>query len=246
MENFGWVVVALGALGCLGGAPAKPATPEGQLQEAKTAAASARWPEAREAAIAYWVKYCRQAPSSPSDCASAQLIRGDAELAGGSPETALLAFKWVLGSGDAAAQQQAEQGIARATSELQKVLDSNVDSTWLVVQQDFDDNHKFGPERALYTLDGTNLGQVTRPSTFEERQHRVLAQKIASGPRRLAVEIHWKGLGTFDNYLWSSFNPIELEAPLGGVLVASLDVTYTDGGPSNNSVKQDFRITKLP
>jgi hypothetical protein len=115
-----------------------------------------------------------------------------------------------------------------------------------VVEQDFDDNHKFGPERALYTLDGQNLGQVTRRSTFEEREHRVLAQKIAAGSHRLAVEIHWKGQGTFDNYLWSSFNPAEIEAPAGSLVVASLDVTYSDGGPSNDSVRQYFHIARYP
>ena len=184
---------------------------------------------------------------SADDCASAQLIRGGSELATDAPESAILAFDWVLKNGNAAAQEKAQREQSRAKEALKKLLDQRASAmSWIVVEEDFDDNYKFGPERAAYTLDGQPLGEVNGRRQFSLREHRVLAQAIPPGKHRLAVEIHWKGQGTFDNYLWSSFNPVEIEAFEGGAVVAALDVTYTGGGPSNNSVEQRFRIVNLP
>jgi hypothetical protein len=246
IAKAGLVLLAFLGLGCLGSAQPQASTPEGLLQQAKADAAAARWPQARTAAATYFATRCKHVTGNPNDCSGAQLIRGEAELALQAPESALLAFNWVLSKADDTSHDRAKQGLQRAKEQLQQLLSANADGTWLVVEQDFEDNHKFGPEEALYTLDGQELERVTRRSTFEEREHRVLARKIPSGPHRLAVEIHWRGLGTFEAYLWKSFNPREIEAPAGGLLVASLDVTYSDGGPSNNSIRQDFHLATYP
>jgi hypothetical protein len=242
----GWSALGFVLGGCLGGTQAQPVTPEGLLAQAKANAAEARWPEARTAAVAYWVARCKNVIENVTDCANAELVRGDAELATESPETALLAFDWVLKNGDVAAKERAHEGAQRAKEPLQRLLDAQSDSSWLVIEEDFDDNHKFGPERAAYTLDGAPLGEVTRRSTFAEREHRVVAKAVPPGHHQLAVEIHWKGQGTFDSYLWSSFTPIELDTAAASATVATLNVSYNDGGPSNNSVQQVFEIVKLP
>ena len=248
MAKAVWVGLAMGAVGCLGGTTAQaPATAVERLEQARASAERAEWPAARESAVAFWVSSCKQAPPSTDDCASAQLVRGEADLATEAPETALLSFDWVLKNGKAPAQEKAQQGLVRAKDALQKLLEQRaVGLTWLVVEQDFDDNHKFGPERATYRIDGQPLGEVLSHGQFAVRQRRVLAQAVPPGPHRLSVEIHWKGQGTFDHYLWSSFTPFEFEAPEGGAVVVSLDVTYNGGGPSNNSVEQSFRVAKLP
>ena len=248
MAKATWVGLAMCGVGCLGGTTAQaPVTPAARLQQAQTSAERSEWPAARESAVAFWVTSCKQSVQSVDDCASAQLVRGEAELATEAPETAFLSFDWVLSHGNAATQAKAQQGRDRAKDALQKLLEQRaVAMTWLVVEQDFDENYKFGPERAAYTLDGRPLGEVTSRRQFGLREHRVLAQPIPAGQHRLAVEIHWKGQGTFDNYLWSSFRPFELEAPEGGAIVVTLDVSYNGGGPSNNSVEQSFRIAKLP
>jgi hypothetical protein len=150
-------------------------------------------------------------------------------------------------NGNATAQEKAQQEQLRAKDALKKLLDERATAmAWIVIQEDFDENYKFGPERAAYTLDGQPLGEVDGRRQFALREHRVLAQAIPAGKHRLAVEIHWKGQGTFDNYLWSSFTPVELEAFENGAVVASLDVRYNGGGPSNKSVEQAFRVWNLP
>lgn len=248
MVRASWAGLGLCALGCLGAArPPAAVTPAERLRQAQASAARAEWPAAREGAVAYWVSSCKKSVTSVDDCASAQLVRGEAELATDAPETAFLWFDWALKSGSAAAREKAEAGLGRAESALQTLLERRApEQTWLVVVHDFEDNHRFGPERAAYTLDGKPLGDVTSPRDFALREHRVVATAIAPGQHQLAVEIHWHGHGTLSNYLWSSFQPVELEAPQGGVVVVSLDVTYKDGGPSNNSIDQAFNVAKLP
>lgn len=248
MTRAVWVGLAVCVVGCLGGTSARrPSTPAEQLQQARVSAERAEWPEAREAALALWVSSCKRSVLSADDCASAQLLRGEAELATELPESALLSFDWVLKHGRAVDQEKAQQGLIRAKDAVRKLLEQRAAGmTWLVVQQDFDENHKFGPERAAYTLDGKPLGETTSHRQFSLREHRVLAQAIPAGEHRLAVEIHWKGLGTFDTYLWSSFTPFEFDAPESGAVVVSLDVKYNGGGPSNNSVQHSFRVDKLP
>ena len=241
-----WLGLALGACGCLGGTQSQAVSPQQALQQAKTDAAEKRWPAARSSASAFWAANCKSSVRSIDDCNSAQLLRGEADLATEAPETALLAFDWAIAHSDPPLRDQALDGSARAKAAIEALLAQHPDATWLVVEQDFDDNYKFGPERAAYTLDGQPLGEVTRRTTFAEREHRVLAQPVAPGHHVLAVEIHWHGQGTFDNYLWSSYTKLELDAPPGGAVVASLDVTYTDGGPSNNSTRQLLHASNLP
>ena len=245
MARSCWLSLGLVVAGCLGGTQPQPVTVEGQLTRAKASAAEAHWPEAQQSAVAFWVARCKHSITSVPDCSSTQLIRGEAELATDAPESALREFSWVLKDGDDASREQAQQGVTRAQTALQKVLEQSAGQSWLMVEQDFDDNHKFGPERAYYTLDGVAFGEVTRRAIFSEREHRVVAKAIAPGHHRLAIEIHWKGQGTFDNYLWSSFTPLEIEAPEGGATIATLEVTYTDGGPSNKSVQESFEAVTL-
>jgi hypothetical protein len=216
------------------------------LEQATASAAQQNWPEARQSASAFWAAQCKNEVKSVTDCNSAQLLRGEADLATGAPETALLAFNWALGHSDPPVRDQALDGSQRAKAALQTLLEEHAGATWLVVEQDFDDNYKFGPERAAYRLDGQPLGEVTLRSTFAEREHRVLAKPIQPGHHALTVEIHWHGQGTFDNYLWDSFTKLELDAPPDGVVLAALDVTYNDGGPSNKSVRYSFRASNLP
>lgn len=248
MAKLTWVGLAMCVLGCLGATIGQtPVTPAQRLQQAQASAERAEWPEARESAVAFWVGSCKRSMPSADDCASAQLVRGEAALATEAPESAFVSFDWILKNGPAAKHEKAQQGLVRATDALQKLLEQRAQGmTWLVVEQDFEENHKFGPERAAYTLNGQPLGDVTSHGQFSRREHRVLAQPIAAGKHQLAVEIHWQGQGTFSTYLWSSFTPFEFEAVEGAAVVVSLDVTYNGGGPSNSSVEQYFRVSKLP
>lgn len=78
-------------------------------------------------------------------CSTAQLVRGRAELATQAPETALMALTWVATEGAQTQRAEAEGDLPRAKNELQRVLDQHAAGTWLVIEQDFADNFKFGP-----------------------------------------------------------------------------------------------------
>ena len=110
-----WVGLVLGAAGCLGGTTAQaPASPVGHLKQAQASAESADWPAARESAVAFWVSSCKKAIGSADDCASAQMILAQAELATDAPESAILVLDWVRKNGKAAAQEKAQQEQSRA------------------------------------------------------------------------------------------------------------------------------------
>lgn len=240
------MVFPLFGSGCLGGTTAQPAKSADHLQLAEQSAAQQDWPQARESAVAFWVTSCKKSPPNPHDCATARLLRGQAELATDAPETAFLSLDWALKNGAPDARDKAAQELERAKAGVQTLLEKNPGMAWLVVEEDFDDNYKFGPERAAYTLDGQPLGEVNGQQTFAMREHRVVAKAIAPGAHHLGVEIHWKGQGTFDNYFWSSFVPYDFDALEGTAIVASLEVTYNGGGPSNKSIEQTVQVTKLP
>jgi hypothetical protein len=249
MNHWSWMVggsLALGSAGCLGGAPAPPVTPAGWLEAARASASAKSWAEARTAAIQYWVSQCKPEPRDLEACSEAQLLRAEAEMELGTPEAAVVAFRWLKNLGATSRREAAIRGGEQAKSGVERLLQQHAGKAWLVVEQDFEENHKFGPERAIWMLDGQKIASVFGRAQFDERHHRALAVEIAPGPHRLTVEIHWKGEGTFDSYTWSSFLPIELEASEGKAHFISFDVTYKPGGPSNDSVEQDVTPRTLP
>ena len=71
LRKSGWVVLAVLVPGCLGSAQPKAQTPEGLLEQAKTDAAAAHWPEARAAAVTYFAKSCKHTAGNPRDCSRA-------------------------------------------------------------------------------------------------------------------------------------------------------------------------------